>query len=191
MLHRLPLLALAILTALALTACAKPADQATDAAPAPDPVDAHSQMPDDDTHRGAMESAGDPHSSMSGMMGGALNREVVLDDAIRSAWRAIRVEVAELESDVAQQVEIPLGDTVALGDSGLTLEAVLFVPDFVMDEKGIASRSAEPANPAAKVVIREDGAEDYNGWLFAAMPGIHPFPHENYRVTLVAGVPAE
>lgn len=191
MLHRLPILALAILTALTLTACAKPADQATDAAPAPDAVDTHSQMPDDDAHRGAMESAGDPHSSMTGMMGGALNREVVLDDAIRNAWRAVRVEVAELESGVAQQVEVPLGETVALGDTGLTLEAQLFIPDFVMNENGVSTRSPEPNNPAAKVVIREAGAEDYEGWLFATMPGIHPFPHETYRVTLVAGVPAE
>lgn len=192
MLDRLPILALVLLTALALTACTKPADQATAPTPAaaPETVDAHAEMPDDDAHRGMAASGDDPHSAMADMMGGSLNREIVLDDAVRAAWRAIRVEVAVIESGVAQQVEVPLGGTVALGDSGLTLEAQTFVPDFVMDENGIASRSAEPNNPAARVVIREQGAEDYQGWLFAAMPGIHPFPHATYRVTLVAGVPA-
>ena len=43
-----------------------------------------------------------------------------------------------------------------------------------MDEGGIMSRSAETQNPAARVVITGDGAADYEGWLFAAMPEIHP-----------------
>ena len=60
-----------------------------------------------------------------------------------------------------------------------------------MDEGGITSRSADANNPAANVVITEEGAEDYEGWLFAAMPGIHPFPHEQYQVLLVEGLPAE
>ena len=62
---------------------------------------------------------------------------------------------------------------------------------FVMDESGITSRSADPNNPAVRVVISENGAVDYEGWLFAAMPGIHPYPHERYRVLLIEGIAAE
>jgi hypothetical protein len=140
-------------------------------------------MPDDDVHATA---AGGP---MGGMMGG-LNTEISLDPEIAGAWTGIRVRVVDSETDQAEIFEVALGETVVLGDSGLTLAADTFVPDFVMDETGITSRSAETHNPAARVVISEEGMEDYEGWLFAAMPEIHPYPHNRYQVLLVEGIPA-
>lgn len=141
-------------------------------------------MPDDDVHAAAM---GGP---MGGMMGG-LNTEISLDPEIAAAWSGIRVHVVDSETGQTEIFEIALGETVALGDSGLTLTTDTFVPDFVMDETGITSRSAETHNPAARVVISEEGMVDYEGWLFAAMPEIHPFPHEQYQVLLMEGIPAE
>jgi hypothetical protein len=140
-------------------------------------------MPDDDVHAAAM---GGP---MGGMMGG-LNTEISLDPEIAAAWSGIRVHVVDSETAQAKIFEIALGETVVLGDSGLTLTTDLFIPDFVMDETGITSRSAETHNPAARVVISEEGMADYEGWLFAAMPEIHPYPHDRYQVLLVEGVPA-
>lgn len=140
-------------------------------------------MPDDDVHATAMG------ESMGGMMGG-LNTDIRLDPEIAGAWSGIRVHVVDSETGDGQIIEVILGDTVALGDSGLTLSADTFVPDFVMDEGGITSRSAETQNPAARVVITEEGMADYEGWLFAAMPEIHPFPHDRYQVLLVEGIPA-
>jgi hypothetical protein len=140
-------------------------------------------MPDDDVHAAAMD------SPMGGMMGG-LNTEISLDPEIATAWSGIRVHVVDSESDQAEIFEIALGETVALGDSGLTLSTDIFIPDFVMDETGITSRSAETHNPAARVVISEEGMADYEGWLFAAMPEIHPFPHDRYQVLLMEGIPA-
>ena len=140
-------------------------------------------MPDDDVHATAM---GD---SMGGMMGG-LNTDIRLDPEIANAWSGIRVHVVDSETGDGKIIDAALGETVALGDSGLTLLADAFVPDFVMDEGGIMSRSAETQNPAARVVITGDGAADYEGWLFAAIPEIHPFPHDRYQVLLVEGIPA-
>jgi hypothetical protein len=151
----------------------------------PDTAAAHQAMPDDDVHARAMG------EGMGGGMGGGINAEVSLDPAIADDWRAIRVRVVDLASGAESVHEIPLGGEAVLGDSGLTLKAVTFVPDFVMGEDGIGSRSVEPDNPAARVVIAEDGQPDYEGWLFGAMPGIHPYPHETYGVVLVEGVPAE
>lgn len=185
--YRLPILALAAATALTLAGCGGHSGHEAHEAPA---NDARAEMPDDELHRGVAAHGSDLHGGMTGMMGSALNREVTLDDAVRSAWRAIRVEIADLEGGDGLEVEVPLGGAAALGDSGLTLEAKVFVPDFVMDGGGISSRSAAPANPAAKIVIREAGVEDYQGWLFATMPEIHPYPHARYRVRLIAGVPA-
>ena len=141
-------------------------------------------MPDDDVHAAA---TGD---SMGGMMGG-LNTEIELDPEIAGAWSGIRVHVVALDTKEGQIFDVALGETVVLGDSGLTLTADTFVPDFVMDENGITSRSAETHNPAARVVITEEGAADYKGWLFAAMPEIHPFPHDRYQVLLIEGIPSE
>ena len=141
--------------------------------------------PDDEVHSTAMTEA------MGGTMGSPLNTEITVAPEIAAAWKGIRVQVVEFETGDAQVLDIPLGDTVELGDSGLTLTAHAFVPDFVMDEGGITSRSANPNNPAARVLISESGAVDYEGWLFASMPGIHPYPHPQYRVLLVEGIRAE
>jgi len=142
-------------------------------------------MPDDDVHATATGGG-----SMGGMMGG-LNTDIRLDPEIANAWSGIRVQVVDSETGDGKIIDAALGETVALGDSGLTLLADAFVPDFVMDEGGITSRSAETQNPAARVVITEDGAADYEGWLFAAMPEIHPFPHDRFQVLLVEGITAE
>lgn len=141
-------------------------------------------MPDDEVHAAAM---GPP---MDGMMGG-LNTEISLDPEIAGAWSGIRVHVIDRETSEGQIIDVALGESVVLGDTGLSLSTDTFVPDFVMDEGGITSRSAETHNPAAMVVIAEEGAADYEGWLFAAMPEIHPFPHDRYQVLLMEGIPAE
>ena len=157
---------------------------------------AGSAAPDDDLHRTAAEMpADDMHSTamseaMGGGMGGALNTELSLDPAIADAWSAIRIRLVDSESGDEQEFVVEIGQILELGDSGLSLAVQGFVPDFVMDEGGITSRSADPNNPAVRVVISEAGAADYEGWLFAEMPGIHPYPHERYRVLLVEGIPA-
>ena len=151
----------------------------------PEPVATDVQtMPDDEVHAGVME------APPGGMMGG-LNTDISLDQQIADAWRGIRVHLIDTESGDAQMFDIALSESAPLGDSGLTLAADTFVPDFVMDESGITSRSAETHNPAARVVISEEGMADYQGWLFAAMPEIHPFPHDRYQVLLVEGIPSE
>ncbi|MCG6964081.1 MAG: DUF2155 domain-containing protein [Acidobacteria bacterium] len=131
------------------------------------------EMPKDQMHSQAM----------------AMNREIHLDDSVRAAWSGIRVKVEDAKSDSSQSYDIPIGATQALGDTGLTLQVKAFVPDFTMGSDGITTRSAQPNNPGAEVVITEKGKPDFDGWLFSKMPDIHPFSHERYRVTLVAGIP--
>lgn len=144
-------------------------------------------MPDDDVHADAMG------STMGGQMhqGGGVNAEITLDPEIADDWRAIRVRVVELASMEESFHVVGIGEQEPLGDTGLTLRAVAFIPDFVMDGGGVSTRSAEPQNPAASVVIIEEGKADYEGWLFGAMPEIHAYPHESYGVMLAEGVPAE
>lgn len=151
------------------------------------PAENPQTMPDDDVHAQAMGQA------MGGEMhqGAGINADITLDPGIADDWRAIRVRVVDLETGEGNEYDVSMGDTVELGDSGLTLQAETFIPDFVMGENGITSRSAEPQNPAARVVISEQGKPDHHGWLFAAMPAIHAFQHERYGVVLVEGLPAD
>ena len=153
---------------------------------APDTAETDVQtMPDDDVHATAMG------GSMGGGMMGGLNTDIRLEPEIANAWVGIKVHLIKIETGEGQMIDVALGESVALGDSGLTLSAGTFVPDFVMDEGGITSRSAETHNPAVRVVISEEGIADYEGWLFAAMPEIHPYPHDRFQVLLIEGIPAE
>jgi hypothetical protein len=140
-------------------------------------------MPDDDAHAKAMADIRPDHDR-------GIVTEVRLPDEIRSSWTGIRIRVVDSSTGGSERYDIPLGEVTSLGDSGLTFVADSFIPDFVMDEAGITSRSPDPSNPAARVVISEEGAEPYEGWLFATMPDIHPYPHDRYRVLLEEGIPA-
>ncbi|MEE4271074.1 MAG: hypothetical protein V2I67_05350 [Thermoanaerobaculales bacterium] len=180
------------ISALAVLGCGGSPDEAP---VVPETASAHDAMPNDAVHG---MPADDVHAKAMGSMGGAMhgggggvNADIHLDPETAGDWSAVKIRLVELATMAESFHEVPVGGSAVLGDSGLTLLAEAFIPDFVMDENGITSRSAEPANPAARVVISEDGAADYTGWLFAAMPEIHPFPHETYGVVLVEGIPAE
>lgn len=142
---------------------------------------------DPGTATGTPTPAADPMSSAI-HDGSAVNTDVLLSDEIRAAWGAIKVRVVNSTTGEATEAIVPIGASTKLDDTGLTLEPLVFVPAFVMDDQGITSSSADPTNPAARVRITEDGMEDYEGWLFAATPEIHPFPHATYSVVLVEGV---
>ena len=114
-----------------------------------------------------------------------------VEPEIAAAWSGVRIRVVDRENGTAETFDIPLDGADLLGDSGLVLSAGVFLPDFILNEDGITSRSAEPLNPAVRVVISEDGKEDFEGWLFAAMPEIHPYPNARYEVLLVEGIPAD
>jgi len=121
---------------------------------------------------------------------GGLDSEITVAPEIARAWRAVRLRVVDAESGGEQLFEVALGGAELLGESGLVISVEAFIPDFVMSERGIGSRSAEPHNPAARVVISEGGVEGFRGWLFAAMPENFSYENPRYRVLLIEGVPA-
>ena len=130
------------------------------------------------------------HVSATGDMMAGLNTDIAIDPEIIDSWSGVRIRVTERETGEEQNFEIQIGAADLLGDTGLVLSVESFIPDFIMDEDGITNRSAETDNPAARVIISEDGVADYEGWLFAKMSEIHPYPHARYEVLLVEGVPA-
>jgi hypothetical protein len=141
--------------------------------------------PNDPIHGGAESAPGMPPGTPR------LNTEIQLPDEVWANWSGVRVRVEDTLTKTSTTYDVLFSETMELGDSGLELEAIVFIPDFVMDESGISTRTAEPNNPAARVVITEEGSEPYEGWLFAVMPEIHPFPHPRYQVLLEEGIPAD
>ncbi len=169
-----------------IAACGGGTDRPADQSEAADITPVLEGMPDDDVHAKAMAAAGGGADHSMG-----INREVNLSDEIEHAWRGATIRVVDVTTGLTETIDVDLGSTVALGDSGLTLTAETFIPAFVMDDSGITSSSDEPGNPAVKVVIVEQGKDPYRGWLFANMPEIHPFPHNRYQVLLVEGIPSD
>jgi len=142
---------------------------------------AGAEMPKDAVHgHGAMSGA---HEAMK------VNTDVHISPEISSAWSGGIIEVKSKDGE-AKRYTLKLGEASSLGNTGLTVTALAFVPDFVMDESGITSRSNEAKNPALEILVQEEGKPDYKGWLFGAMPNVHPFPHDTYSIVLVEGVPS-
>ncbi len=141
-----------------------------------------------DSSAGAVTGAQEPSSESPRSAG--LDTQISLPPEIENAWSGIRIRVIRVEDQSSETFEVQLGGSTVLGESGLILSAESFVPDFVMDEDGITSRSEATDNPAARVQISDGGSFQYEGWLFAAMPGIDADPHPVYQIQLLEGIPA-
>jgi hypothetical protein len=117
---------------------------------------------------------------------------VLVSEEIASQWKAVVLELTDLDTSEQTEFTLNIGDTVPLGDSGLTVFVEAFLPDFTMMDDSFSSRSAEPNNPAARVKITdESGTELYYRFLFANQPTIHPFEHDRYGLILKDYIAAE
>lgn len=113
---------------------------------------------------------------------------VSIPPEVREKWKAIKISVMNKNDMVTKDYIIKLGDTIEIPDTKLSINALEFVPSFAMQGLVIISASNEPNNPAAKVMISEDGREMFRGWLFQKFPNTHAFSHPDYAITLSGGV---
>jgi cytochrome c biogenesis protein len=75
------------------------------------------------------------------------------------------------EPDYLKKISLRVGQTAGVEGEDITLTAVRFLPDFVLDEKKQPStRSLEPRNPAVLLRGERGGAEVFSGWIFAKFP---------------------
>lgn len=117
--------------------------------------------------------------------------EIVIPRDVRKEWKAVKVQLTDKEKNEQKIFEIEIGKEMKLGDTGLSVEVLHFAPDFKMAPGEITSVSSEPKNPAAQVVIKEDGKEPLKVWLFYNYPDVHAFVHPRYQLALVGFVKAE
>jgi len=116
---------------------------------------------------------------------------VTIPENISSAWVAIRIEVAQLNSGNRRKLEIAIGSEKVVADDGLRVRAISFLPAFHMDGHEITSRSNDLENPAAQIEVYDGEKQIFKGWLFSLYPTTHAFTHPRYSLTLVEGVAAD
>ena len=120
-----------------------------------------------------------------------VHREITVPKSVAGKWKAVKILVrdkSDEERNAMQTVE--LGSTFQLGDSGITVSAGEFFPNFVLDKTRYTSMGNTLGNPAIHLVITENGKEIYNGWTFAKYPVLYAFEHERYSLQLMDFIPA-
>jgi hypothetical protein len=120
-----------------------------------------------------------------------VHREIIVPKSVEGKWKAVKILVrdkSDEERNTMQTVE--LGSTFQLGDSGITVSAAEFFPNFVLDQASYTSMDNTLGNPAVHLVITENGKELYNSWTFAKYPGLYAFEHPRYSLQLMDFIPA-
>jgi len=117
-----------------------------------------------------------------------VEKKIVVPDAVKAGWKAVKIEVEFKEKKSKKAFTIPLNSEFKVPDSDITLKVGSFLPHFAMAADQISSNSNNPENPAAQLEVFQGGKEIFHGWLFALHPTVHPFTHDKYGVALLEGV---
>jgi hypothetical protein len=132
------------------------------------------------------------HAGMEGGMPPAgtpkIERTVVVSKEVKAAWKAVKLTIQSKAAKTSKEYTVNIGSELAVPNTKMTVKVLNFLPDFKMSDKEIYSASAKPNQPAAQVLVSENGKEIWNNWLFSLQPGIHPFEHQNISIVLVGGV---
>jgi hypothetical protein len=115
---------------------------------------------------------------------------VIVPDTIKGKWKSVTLTVLDKNSGKTADYEVAIGSKVSIPESDMAIQVLYFMPDFVMFGNKRTSKSNEPKNPAAQVLITEGGKEIYKNWLFTALKTPHAFQHPRYDVSLKGFTPA-
>ncbi len=140
-----------------------------------------------------------PGQEMPGMPGGAApggmppmsggqEKKVVVPDAVKGQWKAIKIEVEYKDKKSRKQYTVPLRSEFKIPDSDITIKIGEFLPHFSMTTDSITSSSNNLENPAAQIDVLQGGKEIFHGWLFSKFPAVHPFQHDKFGITMLEGV---
>jgi cytochrome c biogenesis protein len=93
-----------------------------------------------------------------------------------------RLTITDRQHGWSETAEVQPGKTVYLKGGSVRVTALDFFPDFVMDDKGPATRSQAPNNPALRLEI-SDGQGTEKQWAFAKFPGVHMGEKSRYEIS--------
>jgi hypothetical protein len=134
---------------------------------------------------GGMGEGGAPHGPMGG---GGAEKQIVVPDAIKGAWKGAKIEVDFKDKKAKKQFSVDLNSEFKVPDSPYTLKVGSFLPNFTMAGDTITSKSNDLENPALGVEVFEGGKSVWKGWLYQRFPAIHSFPSEKIGFLLIEGV---
>ena len=106
---------------------------------------------------------------------------------VLESYSGVVLTITERSSGKVTEVEVPFNTATAVDGTTLTVEVTQFYPDFIMSEKGYASRSLDADNVAARVKVT-GGALEFDGILFKEYPEIHTYDGPDYAIALTEAV---
>ena len=119
-----------------------------------------------------------------------VDREIIVPKSVEGKWKAVKILVRDKSDEERNTMQtVALGSSFQLGDSGITVRAGEFFPNFVLDQSRYTSVDNTLGNPAIHLTITENGKELYNGWTFAKYPGLYAFEHDRYSLQLMDFIP--
>ena len=119
-----------------------------------------------------------------------VHREIIVPKSVEGKWKAVKILVRDKSDEERNMMKtVELGSTFQLGDSGITVSAGEFFPNFVLDKTHYTSMDNTLGNPAIHLIITKNGKEIYNSWTFAKYPGLYAFKHKRYSLQLMDFVP--
>jgi hypothetical protein len=117
--------------------------------------------------------------------------EVTVPDAVKGKWKSVKISITDKEHNKEAFVVIEIGKTVKVSGTSLVIKVDNFLPHFIMEGTTLTSSSNAPKNPAAQVLITENGNEIFKGWLFSLYPNTHAAQNSRYGFGLVDFTPAK
>ena len=117
-----------------------------------------------------------------------VERKVVASKEVTAKWKAVKLAIANKAAKTTKEYTVNVGSELTIPDTKMSVKVLNFLPDFKMSDKEFYSVSDKPNQPAAQVVVSENGKEIWANWLFAMQPGVHPFQHDNIGIVLIGGV---
>ena len=117
-------------------------------------------------------------------------REVTVPKSVDGKWQAVKILVLDKRDEERNAMQtVALGSSITLGDSGITVTAQEFLPNFVMDQTSYTSLDNTLGNPAVHLVIHENGQEIFKGWIFGKYPNLYAFKHDRFALQLMDFIP--
>ncbi|MBI5562723.1 MAG: hypothetical protein HY894_07745 [Deltaproteobacteria bacterium] len=112
-------------------------------------------------------------------------KEVRLSKEVAAKWNEVKLDIVDAAGKTKDTLTLKVGSTTPLKRPGFKLRVEAFVPDYVIVENHIESRSNEPKNPAVLVELTEGGKSVARGWVFKALPDFNSYTDSRFQVSLV------
>lgn len=112
-------------------------------------------------------------------------KEVKLSKEVMAKWNEVQLEITDGASKKKDKLTVKVGASVALKNPAFKLKIEAFVPDYMITEDHIESRTNEADNPAVLVALLEGDKVVAKGWIFKALPDFNSYTDQRFPVVLV------